>query len=232
MRKLKSHVTGYFRRRHLRLRSITGKGLSRSDDFVELYVLACLLKYIHGAVPANLEAGKTFIVALSPSSNWSDASWFQCSGNSSTYGLRTGLEVTAFADPGTVELDVLFVNLSNPLGPDVPGSIVEAAFECKVHKRSIDQTKANEVIGKAYRVWGQLPVPLLSGPPDVQRYAVLSSSAATPKAGDALNSVAIAFEMLASASFSGRLGKVVTALGLIVRAPKSSPKSKKAATGP
>ena len=181
---LKRRVTAYFKKRRQRLATITGAGLA-ADDYFELFVLVALVR---GRNMTVHPPGKRFVVAASPSASWSKASYFQYSNKSgTTFALRTGLQVQDATAVATVELDVVAVDVTAGLpAATTPALLVRAAFECKAHK-TFTLTKANEVIGKAMRVWNGMPMAVGTA----SAYAVVSTAKFDPSAEKVLHRLQI-----------------------------------------
>ncbi len=176
-------VREFFTHRKYQLRAMNGKGVRRDADFLELYGLYRVVQAAPNFVTKGLKPGaqgrSVFVVALGPSSRWSEASWFEVTLADAVLGVRTGLEVCARTPEvaGTVELDVVIARLDTD---PASGAVIEgeaiAGLECKAHSKTLTNTHANEMIGKAARVWG-IPVPVLSlGEDEVERYAIVSMS--------------------------------------------------------
>lgn len=95
------------------------------------------------------------------------------------YAIRSGIEVQDVAAISTVELDIIVV--PTPVAPAVPpiaGHTVVAAFECKAHSRGLHLSHVNEIVGKALRVWGPLPLPTLGA---VSKYTLAHLSQVSPE---------------------------------------------------
>lgn len=171
-------VTRYFKGRVAALRLLNNRRLKDDSDYFELYVLVRLARRGNGNVVATGKDSRgrpAFVVAGSPSPSWAKASYIEVKG----LAARTGLEVQCA--PGAVELDVALVNPAhvNIQADEVPARAVIAAFECKALKGKIKTTHANEIIGKAHRVW-TLPLKLIkNGKATAHRYSAAGLNGAT-----------------------------------------------------
>jgi hypothetical protein len=90
-----------------------------------------------------------------------------------------------------VELDVLVVKQpddgkSEPV--EIVASQVIGATECKAFSRSVSSPSANEAIGKALRIWGQIPTGKIGS---AARYALVHLSGITEGARQALKGAEI-----------------------------------------
>jgi hypothetical protein len=184
MTRLKLAVTRYFSTRKRELQALNGRRIRRNDDFFELYVLTRLAKAL-GATPEQVRAvghRRVFTVACSPTARWVGISYMRAVVHAKTYGLRTGLSVGAIRGPGTAELDLALLDLATLGAGQVPAASVEAGFECKAHRRALQQPHAHETLGKATRVFG-VPVPArVAGATRVSRYCLVSLSGTAPGA--------------------------------------------------
>jgi hypothetical protein len=156
----KRAVTSYFRGRAATLRLLNRRRLSEASDYLELYVLVRLARLSKGSLVTktlNSKGRRVFEVAGSPSPSWAKASYVMVKG----MAARTGLQVQC--QPGSVELDVVLVvpSLVDLIADRVPAKAAKAAFECKLLTGRLKTTHANEMLGKAHRVWA-LPVPNLT----------------------------------------------------------------------
>ncbi|TMQ13278.1 MAG: hypothetical protein E6J91_18610 [Deltaproteobacteria bacterium] len=185
MTKLKLAVTRYFSARKRELQALNGRRIRRNDDFFELYVLTRLAKAL-GATPEQARAvgrRRVFTVATSPTERWVDISYMRAVVGAKTYGLRTGLSVGAISGPGTAELDVVLLDLATTLPPGrVPAASVAAGFECKAHRRVLQQPHAHEALGKATRVFGMPVQARVAGATRVSPYCLVSLSGTAPSA--------------------------------------------------
>lgn len=184
MTKLKLAVTRYFSARKRELQALNGRRIRRNDDFFELYVLTRLAKTL-GATPEQARAvgrRRIFTVATAPTERWTGISYMRAVVGAKSYGLRTGLSVGAISGPGTAELDVALLDLATLRPGRIPAASVEAGFECKAHRRVLQQPHAHEALGKASRVFG-VPVPArVAGATRVSPYCVVSLSGTAPSA--------------------------------------------------
>lgn len=201
MSTIKRSVTDYFKQRKLLIRAMSGKGIRANSDFLELFVLRQVVAAAHRTAIRQTQ-GHVFVVSAGPSPDWNGASYVELTTPSGkTFGARTGLEVGTH-DGGRVELDCLVVPMPQP-GSDgsVSSGSVSLAFECKAHKKNISATLANEVIGKAVRVWAGVRVPALAGRP---AYSVVSLTAATQGTASVLAQYGIGFLLVAQAAAHAR----------------------------
>lgn len=191
---LKRDVSKFFRKRKVVLRTLTGRGL-KNDDYFELYVLGRLVGKI--APPPIVRQGAAgFLVAVSPSPHFSNASFLEFTTNHGrTHAIRSGLEVQGRPARGTVELDVVVLTLRVPQPDQVGAAQIDAAIECKMHSRAIASGSANEVVGKAFRMW-DLPVGRLNG---CERYAIASFTHASDNARRVLEASGVAFRLIGPA---------------------------------
>jgi hypothetical protein len=189
MTNLKRAVTRYFGARKRELRALNDRRIRRNDDFFELYVLTRLAKML-GAVPEQARAvgrRSVFTVATAPTERWAGISYMRAAIGAKNYGLRTGLSVGAISGPGTAELDVAVLDLTTLRSDRIPATSVEAGFECKAHRRVLQQPHAHEALGKATRVFG-VPVPARgAGATRVSPYCVVSLSGTAPAAQSVMN---------------------------------------------
>jgi hypothetical protein len=184
---LKRAVSTYFNKRKVLLRTLSKKNIKKRDDFAELYVLMLFAEQSHHAQPANVQHA-VYFVATSPSPHWNGASYFILVGPTGRkYAARSGLEVHA-ADGGTVELDVLVVDISPHMNNAVNSTSVVTAAETKLHRRKLSASAANEVIGKAVRVFG---FPAHKHSTKVTRYCLVSANGISHNAAKGLTSANI-----------------------------------------
>jgi hypothetical protein len=214
MQRLKRKVTGYFKWRNLELQNLSKQGIEAADDYAELYILVRLLRMVPSAQPRHTtKTGHVdfFRVAASPSREWNNVSFFEVTNSQNQrLGIRTGLRVLC-VDDGDVELDLVIVQ-TNGLVPPVRSSDVSSAAESKAHAGHISATVANEVIGKAARVFG-LPVAMHRSQRPVERYCLVSLDGCSAGADTAL-----AYQKIARRRFwrdlDGFLRETLDALGV------------------
>lgn len=188
----KRQVTRYFRARHAELRLLGGARVRQDSDFLELYVLVRLTELAQGDVRQTFQRGgaKVFRVAGSPSPNWMDASYVQIG----ALAARTGLQVQCGA--ATAELDVVVIDPAQvQAGGLVPAGAAVAAFECKAYGGRVQLPHADQMIGKARRVWREMPLKAVTSPGGAcQRFAgvALNGSAASVRDVLAAEGIALA----------------------------------------
>jgi hypothetical protein len=175
----KRQVTQYFRARNAELRLLGGARVRQDSDFLELYVLVRLTALAQGEIRQTFQRGdsRVFRVAGSPSPNWKGASYIQIG----ALAARTGLQVQC--GTATAELDVVLVDPAQvQAGGLVPAEAAVAAFECKAYGGRVQLTHADQMIGKARRVWRDMPLKAVTSHGGVcQRFAgvALNGSAAS-----------------------------------------------------
>src|SRR5262245_13990607 len=114
---LMADVTRYFRARGLTLRGLTDRPVVADADYFELFVLHELVSRCKSPTVQQTKTvgGRVvFSVALSPSPNWSRASFFEVRRNGDSaalLGIRTGLQVLCPQRSTTAEIDVIVVQL-------------------------------------------------------------------------------------------------------------------------
>lgn len=215
--KFRRRVSSFFSKRRLLLKNIRGNNVRAEDDFAELYVLLCLVNAASVSYPDRLKAGakkRTFVVATSPSSQWASASHFvveTASDPKVSYGIRSGFQVQCH-DTGTVELDLVIVPISSIIGDVVNGADIASAFEVKVHKRVLVSSLADQVLGKAVRVFDARKVPCYL-PSKISRYCLVSARPISDNARRCLTGAGIEW-CLFGPELERWIQRTITVLGL------------------
>src|SRR5207253_641130 len=87
----------------------------------------------------------------------------------------------------------------------IAGNSVDAGFECKAHNAQVASGPANEMVGKAFRVW-KVPVPKYKG---LRRYALVSALGVSNNAMAVLSPAGLIHLRVDEAAFETHIAQLV-----------------------